>query len=236
MRPDAASFAEAVGLDSALVATHLPEDCRQADARAGRGLPHRFRGWLRQPPRRRGRPLRASAAGETAARRCLATAAGRHRHPHQAAQRRAESAQPAHPRSVRQHRCSNTPAGTLPAGLRRHAAEDHRARAGRRAGLGLRRARARSSAGRGFVEDRADGRDHPVDLRRRWHHRAAAPGRRRRRTHRRRPLRHLRLHGGGGDYRRASAHDASGLRLREERDAGRARRTAEFTSPTARPT
>ena len=127
--------------------THLPEDRRQARARAGRGLPDRFRGRLRQPARRGRGSVRAQPAAEEVARgRGGADAAGRHRHPHQAAQRRAEVAQPAHARPVRHHACSNAPAACCPPGFVVTLPKITAPGAGRGAGLGLRRARARSPA------------------------------------------------------------------------------------------
>ena len=51
--------AAAIGLDPALADRIYPRVRRQADARAGRGFPHRLRGRLRQPARSRRRRLRA---------------------------------------------------------------------------------------------------------------------------------------------------------------------------------
>ena len=108
--------------------------------------------------------------------------------------------------------------------LRRHAAEDHRARAGDRARRGLRRVRVLARAAGRHAAVRADDRDDAVDLRGGRQRRAAAADRRRRRPDRRRALRDLRLHRGLQHHRGAPAHAPPGLRLREARHAGRARR------------
>ena len=138
--PDAATLAAALGLDAGAGRAHLPARRRQADARAGRGLPHRLRGRLRQPARRRGGRPRARRRRRGRGRPDGRHAAAVHRHPHQAAQRGAQAAQPAHARSV-PDRAARATRRRAAAELRRHAAEDHRARAGRGAGVGLRRVR-----------------------------------------------------------------------------------------------
>ena len=56
-RPTRRRSPSALGLDPALAAPHLPARRRKADARAGRGLPDRLRGRLRQPA---GSPRRTS--------------------------------------------------------------------------------------------------------------------------------------------------------------------------------
>ena len=66
--PDAATLAAALGLRARSRGTDLPADRGQARARAGRGLPHRLRGRLRQPLRRGGRRRRADRRGATSSR------------------------------------------------------------------------------------------------------------------------------------------------------------------------
>ena len=222
--PDAATLAAALGLDPALADAHLPARRREADARAGRGLPHRLRGRLRQPARRAkrtstpGRPPRGGGAALKAG--TLPPFIGIRIKPLSEELKR---------RSLRTLDLFLT---TLldadrrhaAAELRRHAAEDHGARAGDGAGVGVRRLRVLARHRRPALQVRDDDRDDAVDLRGRRQRRAAAPRRRGRRAHRRRALRDLRLHRGLRHHRRAPAHAAPGVRLREERDAGGARR------------
>ena len=131
--PDAATFAEAHRPRSApLAARGLPARRRQADARAGRGFPDRLRGRLRQPPRRRGgRPRAAPPPSEVAAGMAAGTL------PPFIGIRIKPLTEELERRSLRtldlfltelleQHRRHAA------AELRRHAAQDHGARAGRR--------------------------------------------------------------------------------------------------------
>ena len=262
--PDPGTFARAVGLtDLGPDPTHdlYAPRRRQAAARAGRGLPHRLRGRLRQPPRRRGgRPRRSPAPRRwraawpsTRCRRSSASASSR-------------SPGELHRRALRTLDLFLTDAarsargGMLPPALRRHAAQGHVARAGH-ARWSTRSSCSRRANGlcRGSAAAGADGRDAAVDLR---------PARRDRCCRRlvaaarrplpRRALRHLRLHRRAATSPRrtrcrrtrratsrgtcmqvcAGRHRRHALGRRDDRDAGRpaprgARRPAADASSSA---
>ena len=214
-------LAAALGIDPALAAAHLPASRGKAGAGAGRRLPDRLRRRLRQSPRRRGGSLRRVDGTRGRGGREERNAIPGHRHPHQAAGRGAQTPKPAHLRSV-SHRAPRCQRRHAAAELRGHATENYRSGTGRRPGLSVRRVRIGASHPGRDAAFRADGRNDTIHRRPRRRDRVAAARRRRPRADRRRAFRHLRLHGVGQHHCGAPGHDASGVRLREAGDAGRA--------------
>ena len=98
----------ALGLDPALARRIYPRLVEKLDARAGRRLPDRLRGRLRQSARRRRGSLRGLDGSRRRGGREERHAVAWHRHPHQAARRGAQTPEPAHVRSL-PHRRSSTP-------------------------------------------------------------------------------------------------------------------------------
>ncbi len=149
-----AELARGVGFttDQAGLAGHDGPRARppQARTRAGRGLPHRLRGRLRRPPRRRGGRHRDHRGPRGRARHARRPAAAVPRHPHQVDGRGVEGAQRAHARDLPRHaaRRDRRPAARQ---LRRHAAQGHRRRAAADAGAAVRDPRAPPRPGRGHA-------------------------------------------------------------------------------------
>ena len=180
-------------------------DRGEAASRAGRGFPHRFRGRLRQPTRRRRRRPRGVRGPGSCGCRGRRHAPSVHRHPDQAAVEGALHPEPPHPRPVRHHPGARRVEGA-PGEFRRHHPEDHAGRPGDRGRPGLFSARAAASPETGGDPPRADDRDSAVDHRARRVFCAARPDRGRRGAGHRRPLRHLRLHRPLRHYRGLAAH------------------------------
>ena len=190
----------------------------EAEARSGGGLPHRFRGRLRNPRRRRGgRPRRPGRSGMRQGAEDR-HAQSLHRDPDQVAERRARGESAAHARHLPDESGQQAPARLL-----RHAAEDHRAGASVGVGCRLRGAGAEARAFQGRAQGRVHGRDHTVDPRSRRHLHAAEAPRCGPRAHDGGPLRDLRLHGVLRHHGGISGHAPPGLRLRQAHDEGRLR-------------
>ncbi len=222
--PDAATLARALGFTDAAFAEKVY--ARVAE-KLGREPVEDFRidfedGYGNRPDAEEdGHAVSVAARGGEGARGRHAAAL--HRHPREAAERGAARPQHPHARPL-PHHAGGGDRRRAAAQLRGHGAQGGAAGAGgvlrgRPAG-----ARAPARAGRRHAPLRGHGRGAAGDPRRRRALLLPRAGARRGGPHHRRALRHLRLHGRRGHHRGAPAHAPPGVRLREARDAGVARR------------
>ena len=196
----------------------------QARTRAGRGLPHRLRGRLRQPPRRRGgrhavAAAREVARGHGATARCRRSSAS-------ASSRSARSGRRAALRTldIFLDTLLGETGGRLPDNFVVTLPKVTVAEQPRTLVRLFEILERRHGLARGHAAARADDRDDAGDLRRRRPIAAARLPRRVRGPLRRRALRHLRLHRVLQHHRGAPGDGSPGVRLRQGHDAARLRR------------